>query len=188
MTPPILVSRPPSFQSSVGNLSDGISGDALSATGWPKRLNSPLVWSGADFDDEKKFVLTLSDLEKHELEEGMAYFKSLDLHGSEVNRSNFPLPTLGERLQGLSVELHKGRGFFVLRGLDPAKYSAEDNVLLFLAVASYIADSRGKQDDHGNMLSRCYTIKVGIPRDIIDQTLQEDRPARDSNVKLVSPH
>jgi hypothetical protein len=77
---------------------------------------------------------------------------ALGLDGNEANRSNFPLPTLQAQLQNLAVELHDRRGFFVLRGLDPSHYSAEDNVLILLGISSYIGETRGKQDDEGNML------------------------------------
>jgi hypothetical protein len=65
----------------------------------------------------------------------------------------FPLPTLGDRLEEISKDLHFGRGITILRGMEPEKYSAEDNVLLFAGLASYIGEQRGCQDRFGNMLS-----------------------------------
>jgi hypothetical protein len=59
-----------------------------------------------------------------------------------------------ERLRAHCLELHRGRGFFLLRGLDPNDYSPEDNVILFLGISSYIAERRGKQDAQGNMFSK----------------------------------
>lgn len=43
--------------------------------GWPKVLHGPLVWSGADFKDEREYVLRLGDAEKAELAEALRYFK-----------------------------------------------------------------------------------------------------------------
>jgi hypothetical protein len=51
------------------------------------------------------------------------------------------------------VDLYQGKGFFNIRGLDPRKYSAEDNVLVFLGISSYVAEQRAKQDSYGYMLS-----------------------------------
>jgi len=59
-----------------------------------------------------------------------------------------------ERLRTCCLELHRGRGFFSLRGLDPSDYSPEDNMILFLGISSYIAERRGKQDAQGNMFSK----------------------------------
>jgi len=41
----------------------------------------------------------------------------------------------------------------VIRGLEPALYSAEDNLTIFLGLADYIGDIRGIQDRKGNMIS-----------------------------------
>lgn len=77
----------------------------------------------------------------------------LGLDGNEVNPMNFPLPSLARNLQYLAYELHEGRGFFVLRGLDPVNYTPEDNAVIYLAIASYIAEKRGKQNEEGDMFS-----------------------------------
>lgn len=71
-----------------------------------------------------------------------------------MNRATFPLPTLGTQLLALGKTLYHGRGFFVLRGLDPARYSSEENVLLYVGVSCWIAEKRGRQDEHNNMLCR----------------------------------
>ena len=62
------------------------------------------------------------------------------------------LPTLGPRLSLASLDIHAGSGFFVIRGLEPSLLSAEDNILIFLGLSSYIGDVRGRQDEKGNML------------------------------------
>jgi hypothetical protein len=82
---------------------------------------------------------------------------TLDLPGytspDQVTRETFPLPKLGERLDDLSEGLHTGQGFYVLRGLDPTRYSALDNVLIYVGITSYIGSIRGCQDSDGNKLS-----------------------------------
>lgn len=78
---------------------------------------------------------------------------ALCLDGDEVSKTNFPLPNLTERLQKCSAALHNGRGFFVIRGLDMSRYTVEDSVVIYLGIASHIADQRGIQDQRGNVLS-----------------------------------
>ena len=75
----------------------------------------------------------------------------LGLDGRETARENFPLPTLSPILRALAEELHHGCGFFALRGLDPNKYSREDNIIIFLGISSYVGEMRGKQDDSGHL-------------------------------------
>ncbi len=70
----------------------------------------------------------------------------------DVNQTTFPLPNLGGRLVEASKVIHEGRGFVVMRGLEPTKYSSLDNMLLYLGVTSYIAETRGMQDYDGRMV------------------------------------
>jgi hypothetical protein len=58
------------------------------------------------------------------------------------------------------MQLHHGRGFFVLRGLDPKAYSSEDITVIFLGISSYIAERRGKQDQRGSMLSKSHNYAL----------------------------
>jgi hypothetical protein len=54
--------------------------------------------------------------------------------------------------------VHHGQGFAIVRGLDPDTYSVEDNLNLYLGIASYIGDKRGMQDKKGNMISACFIL------------------------------
>ena len=75
------------------------------------------------------------------------------MNGEEVNRTNFPLRNFGDRLKSLAVDVHLGKGFCVIRGIDPKAHSLEDNTIIFLGISSYIGERRGRQDRLGNMLS-----------------------------------
>lgn len=88
---------------------------------------------------------------------------ALELDGDLVSPENFPLPRLGPKLDHLSREVHHGKGFCVVRGIDPDLYSVEDLMLVYLGVQVYIADQRGRQDKRGNMLGRslCPVRRLG---------------------------
>lgn len=62
------------------------------------------------------------------------------------------LPTLGPKLEGLQKEVYGGRGFTVLRGLNPNEYSAEDLTMIFMGISTYIGGRIGRQDKAGNCL------------------------------------
>lgn len=87
------------------------------------------------------------------------------IDGDLVDSTNFPLPNLRHTLRQLSLELHNGRGFCVIRGLDYGKYSVEDNTVIFLGVQSFIAKTRARQDEKGNMIG---ADKPPMPRDRAD--------------------
>jgi hypothetical protein len=54
--------RPPSMQD-------------LDASSWPRILVSPLVWKGSDFNEECRYILTLSSEEVAEIEVALNHFK-----------------------------------------------------------------------------------------------------------------
>ncbi|KAF4463563.1 hypothetical protein FALBO_9616 [Fusarium albosuccineum] len=120
--------------------------------GWPQLLDEPMAWTGAQFADQSDYIHTLSESDLQEAEHALRVFKALGLDGDLVSRDNFPLPTLGPRLAKIRRDVHEGKGFGVIRGLDPQKYSIEDLTVLYLGLQAYIANGNGRQDRKGNML------------------------------------
>jgi hypothetical protein len=77
------------------------------------------------------------------------------LDGDLVTPDTFPLPTVGPNvLSRMRDDLHQGKGFAVLRGLDSKKYAVEDLTTIYLGVQAYIANRCGRQDKKGNMLGK----------------------------------
>ena len=72
----------------------------------------------------------------------------------DINKENFQLPaTLAEWLDGVSDDCYNGRGFALLRGLNPRRRLPEDNAILFAGISLYIAPQRGFQDlEHSHVL------------------------------------
>ncbi|KAK4223414.1 hypothetical protein QBC38DRAFT_51692 [Podospora fimiseda] len=119
-----------------------------------------LSWEGADFiDNEASFIYSLSEVEKVEVTKALESFLALELDGDAVSPDNFHLPTLGPCLSRLTTDLHAGKGFFVIRGLNPADFSDEDNLILFLGLSSYIGGVRGKQTNDGSMLGHLHNAQ-----------------------------
>lgn len=143
--------------------------------GWPKAVRHPLAWTGSDLKPED-YVLVLSTVDIAEIMAALSNFKSnlltagltwhwfhakanlIHLKGRglelrEVRKATFPLPLLGPRLESASRNVHDGRGFCVVRGLNPASFSREDNAILYLGVSSYFGEQRGRQYQDGSMMS-----------------------------------
>ncbi|KAL1902819.1 hypothetical protein Sste5346_000730 [Sporothrix stenoceras] len=125
--------------------------DAL-PKGFPAKLDTKLAWVGSDFKDPETYVYQLTQSDLAEISQAISHFKGLGLDGEHVSRNTFPLPQLGAKLDELSSEVHEGRGFCLVRGVNPADYSVGDLTLVYLGVQTYIADQRAHQDSRGNML------------------------------------
>ncbi|KAM0321844.1 hypothetical protein ACHAQA_009849 [Verticillium albo-atrum] len=154
--------------------------------GFPELLTTKASWTGVEHSSNvSQYIYRLSALDIAELECGLEHFKGLGQDGDNVTRDTFPLPILGERLGKVSQDVHSGRGFAVIRGLDPEKYCVEDMVLLYLGVQVCIANQQGRQDKEGNMLGgKCiiasghtvYNVLAKSRPDIIRTLVRSDWP------------
>lgn len=100
---------------------------------------------------------------------------ALNIAKGYISQETFPLPTLHPELRRLSHELHFGHGFFVLRGLNPDRYTREENIIIYAGVSSHIGSIRGRQDayfegkradvvlGHIKNISSTGKVKVGSP-------------------------
>ncbi|KAI0505153.1 Clavaminate synthase-like protein [Xylaria bambusicola] len=133
--------------------------------GFPPSIQGPAVWSAEDDVLSQPPALELGQAGIAEIEQALKHFLGLGLDGNEVSNENFPLPILGSQLRDCAVNIHRGSGICVVRGLAPEKHSAEDNTIIFLGLASYIGDQRGMQNAKGAMLSHVYESKFWtVPR------------------------
>ncbi|KAG5982310.1 hypothetical protein E4U43_006461 [Claviceps pusilla] len=126
--------------------------------GFPTSVNSASAWDGGHFTSDSEYVLCLTKEHVQEIEIALQNFKKLGLDGDLVCRQNFLLPTLEKDLNHLRDEIHSGKGFGLIRGLKPQRYSVEDLTTIYLGLQSYIANLKGRQDKKGNMLGEQFLI------------------------------
>ncbi|KAL8381026.1 hypothetical protein RB595_005357 [Gaeumannomyces hyphopodioides] len=135
--------------------------------GLPAQLKGPLVWTKEDLTDESQFVYSLDDDEKAEILRALEHFKKQaeqqGLESHQVSRDTFPLPTLKERLRSVCDDVYEGRGFAIVRGLDPDSFSVADFTIIYLGISSYIGGRLGRQNQEGSMLM--HVILNGDERD-----------------------
>ncbi|KAK0746286.1 hypothetical protein B0T18DRAFT_438308 [Schizothecium vesticola] len=120
--------------------------------GFPPELKEKMAWTGSDFPEPSRYVHVLVENEVAEIKAAVKSYKALGQDGDLIEPQNFPLPTLGPKLEEMSRDIHHGKGFGVVRGLNPADFDVEDLTLLYLGIQCYIAEQRGRQDKRGNML------------------------------------
>ncbi|EJT68387.1 hypothetical protein GGTG_14035 [Gaeumannomyces tritici R3-111a-1] len=133
---------------------------ADSLSGWPRFLEGGLVWSGTGASPAGPHIVQLQPVDIAEIESALKAFKELGYHGDKVSSDTFRLSqNLQSRLRDASHDVHSKQGHCLLRGLEPNKYSPEDNAMIFLGIASHIGDVRGVQDSDGNMLSHITVVQ-----------------------------
>src|SRR6185369_10780309 len=75
--------------------------------------------------------------------------RSIDL--AAIGRDDFPLPTLGDRLQGILSEVLDGRGFALIRGLPAEDWINRKTAIAFLGIGAHLGNLRSQNAD-GHLL------------------------------------
>ncbi|KAK3349776.1 hypothetical protein B0T25DRAFT_610767 [Lasiosphaeria hispida] len=114
--------------------------------GFPKKLESRLVWDGSDLHERYDWNYWLTDEDLAEIEAGLTHFKSLNKPLGYVSQETFPLPTLHRQLREISAEIHNGHGFKVVRGVPVHLHTREDNIAIYAGISAHVAPIRGRQD------------------------------------------
>ena len=68
-----------------------------------------------------------------------------------IRRQDFPLPTLGPRLERMLEEVLTGRGFVLIRGFPVQRWSRLQNAVAFFGVGTYLGAARS-QNAEGHVL------------------------------------
>ena len=99
----------------------------------------PAAWRGADIDLRRDGVRVLSAAEIAEIDAALVHLHALgDIDFPDITPVTFPLPTLGRCLAGIADELRQGRGFLLLRGVPPARYSLDDTARIYYGLGCHI--------------------------------------------------
>lgn len=113
------------------------------------------AWYGKDLADDLSWLVHLSQQDLAEIAAAVQGVRAHGLALAEVGRSNFPLPTLGEKLARHLEEIRTGRGFVVLRGLNTADYSDDEVGLIFWGIGAYLGVPV-TQNPRGDLLGHVY--------------------------------
>lgn len=99
------------------------------------------AWYGRDMQHSTEWLHVLSAAECAEIEGAVqqAIDRGVDL--VSLRQADFPLPTLGRRLQAIGQDIKNGRGFALLRGLDPHRLSLQQQAYAFCGVGTYLGDA-----------------------------------------------
>ncbi|KPM43706.1 hypothetical protein AK830_g2896 [Neonectria ditissima] len=121
-------------------------------SGFPRTLVSPLAWGPDDVlsGDYKGTRLNLNADEVCEIQRALDLFRNSELEMHALSPETFPLPSLGGRLHEFAKALHRGYGFFTIRGLEPCKFTSTENIVIHVGIASHIGDKRALQQNYSS--------------------------------------
>ncbi|KAG6195952.1 hypothetical protein E4U10_001410 [Claviceps purpurea] len=88
---------------------------------FPSSLESDLAWDVTRFKSDSDYIVYLTEEHLREIDVALGEFKELGLDGDLVRRNNFQLPTLEGDLNHLQNEIHNGKGFDLIHGMEPPR-------------------------------------------------------------------
>jgi hypothetical protein len=117
----------------------------------PTVIEGPAAWSAKDLAPDE-WVHGLSDAQIEEVVGAATRVATSQGDLAMPRREDFPLPSLAARLgQILRQEVLDGRGFAVIRGLDPALFDRRACATAFLGIGAHLGSAR-PQNAKGHLL------------------------------------
>ncbi|RAQ41831.1 hypothetical protein AFGD_001068 [Aspergillus flavus] len=123
---------------------------------------------------EDDYILNLDDSQLKEIDDALQHFKALGQPLELLSPATFPLPSLHSVLRGVSDNIHKGTGFSLVRGIPVDRYSAEENMIIYVGISSHIGRMRGRQG---------YQYNVS-PVDVVVTHITDMRPPSDPTLSV----
>jgi len=98
------------------------------------------AWVPGDFPDPNVWQYRFNASELAELDAAIVQVRKAGIPLIEVNRANFPLPTLSAKLAELRREVTHGRGFILLRGLPLERWSRRAAALAYFGLSRMLGE------------------------------------------------
>ena len=117
----------------------------------PAAIDSPAAWRSGDLAPDA-WLHVLAPAEIAEIEQAARRLAARDLDLAAVGPADFPLPRTAPRLRRILLgEVLEGRGFAVLRGLDPRDLSPRERAAAFVGLGAHLGALR-PQNAQGHVL------------------------------------
>jgi hypothetical protein len=104
----------------------------------PRILETACEWRAEDVADPQAWTEQLSPAEVAEIDAAIAHARAKSPNLLDIEKADFPLPTLGRRLEAIERELMDGRGFVLIRGLPRERYSNDEMCLAYWGVGAHL--------------------------------------------------
>jgi hypothetical protein len=120
-------------------------------------ISGPSVWTGHDFAERDDWIYQLSAEELAELDSAVNSIPVDIPVLYQATAKDFPLPYLSKALAGLDDELHRGRGFILLRGIPVDRYDEDQLAAIFWGIGSHFGTGLAqslKGDRLGHVIDR----------------------------------
>ena len=134
-----------------------------------KPLETQCEWTADALADESIWTEVLTDVELEEADSALRHAMATSKDILDIDKNDFPLKTLAQRLGRIEDELINGRGFVRIRGLDRNRYDQSEMEMLYWGIGMHLGKPWA-QNKRGHMLG-----------DVTDQGRAADDPEARGN-------
>jgi hypothetical protein len=125
----------------------------------PPEIQGPSAWYGPDLQRRQDWIEYLSPTEVDEVETAVKQLEQKSTDICSIVSEDFPLPSLGTRLQKLLDVILNGRGFVLLRALPVANWTSRQSAIAFFGIGTHIGRARS-QNAQGDILGHVKDLGI----------------------------
>jgi Taurine catabolism dioxygenase TauD, TfdA family len=96
------------------------------------------VWHGSEMAGSARWQRQLSPAQLGEIDRALAAAKARGLRWDEMEQADFALPDFAPLAEEIRAELEEGSGILLLRGLDPGRYTPDEQRILYAGLCRQI--------------------------------------------------
>jgi TfdA family taurine catabolism dioxygenase TauD len=104
----------------------------------PPEMQRPSAWYGPKMRTSRDWIEHLSETEIAEVERATKLLANAQVDITSIRRVDFPLPTLGKRLQRILDDTLNGRGFALIRSLPAERWTKLESAIAFFGIGAHI--------------------------------------------------
>ena len=117
----------------------------------PPEIQGSSAWYGPEMHTRSDWIEPLSETEIAEVERATKPLAETRPDIAPIRRVDFPLPTLGPRLQRILDDTLNGRGFTLIRSLPVERWTKLESAIAFFGIGAHIGAAR-PQNAKGHVL------------------------------------
>jgi len=123
-------------------------------------VTGPSAWKGTDFINDESWIFQLTDSDLRELNTATHALKARGLKPLEFTKADFPLPTLGPKIEKVLHDVEYGRGFVLVRGLNVNDYDLDTLKVLYWGLGTHLGEIIS-QNSQGDLLGAVTDFENG---------------------------
>jgi hypothetical protein len=104
-------------------------------------IEGPAAWYGPAMDESRAWMRPFTEAELAELDAAMRGILRRGLPIVDIRKQDFPLPTLGPKLEDIRRELLDGCGFVLFRGIPVERYTVEESAIVYYGLGMHFGVS-----------------------------------------------